>query len=41
MDLLLNLLFVLRSSSFTSRLLIRWIRTNEATTEKAFFARAI
>lgn len=38
---LLKFLFVLRRSSLISRLLIRWIRTNEATTEKAFLVCAI
>ena len=40
-DLLLKSRFVLRKSSFMSSILIRWIRTNEATTENAFFACAI
>jgi len=40
-DLFLELLFVIRSSSFTSRLLIKWIRTNDATIKKAYFDCAI
>ena len=38
MYLLLISRFVLRKSSLTSSMLIRCIRTNDATTENAFFA---